>query len=97
MQFLVLGYDAQDLEAPERRQAAREEHLESMNLLRQSGNILYAAAILDDQGQMCGSAIVANFDSRQKLDHWLESEPYVRGNVWDKIEVNQCRVAPAFI
>ena len=97
MQFLVMGYDALDEAAAERRLAARQQHLDSMNELRESGNILYAAAILNDKGQMCGSAIVASFESRKKLDQWLEVEPYVSGKVWDKIVINECRVAPAFM
>jgi uncharacterized protein YciI len=94
MQFLVVAYDGTDAEALERRLKVREAHLKSAQEMYDTGKWLYAAAILNDNGKMIGSMIVCEFPSRDELDQWLKEEPYVVGNVWQKIEVNRAQVAP---
>jgi uncharacterized protein YciI len=94
MQFLVVAYDGTDAGALERRLKAREAHLKSAQEMYDNGKWLYAAAILNDDGKMIGSMIVCEFPSRDELDQWLKEEPYVAGNVWQKIEVNRAQVAP---
>lgn len=96
MQFLLTGWDGTDAEAPARRAAARQAHLDLGDRMIASGELLYAAAILDDRGGMIGSSMVCEFSSRAALDAWLEKEPYVTGNVWQKIEVRPCKVGPSF-
>jgi uncharacterized protein YciI len=94
MQFLVVAYDGTDEGALERRLKVREAHLKSAQEMYDTGKWLYAAAILNDDGKMIGSMIVCEFPSRAELDQWLEEEPYVAGDVWQKIEVNRAQVAP---
>lgn len=65
--------------------------------MKASGKILYAVVILDEKEKMIGSMIVCDFDSRDELDAWLKEEPYVTGNVWEKIEVKPCMVPPLFL
>ena len=97
MQYLVIAYDGVDENALERRLAAREAHLTLVGEMRAAGSVLFAAAILDDSEKMIGSSIICEFSSRQELDDWLEKEPYVLGKVWEKIDINPCRVAPMFL
>ena len=53
--------------------------------------------ILNDEGQMAGSAILADFPSREALDQeWLQREPYVTGHVWQTVTVHRAQV-PAFL
>jgi len=40
--------------------------------------------------------MVVDFPSKADLDAWLKAEPYVIGNVWQKIEVLPARVPPLF-
>ncbi len=95
MQFIVTGYDGKDDGALKRRLAAREAHLAMAKEMVEKGKWLYAAAVLNDEGKMCGSVIVCDFDSREVLDkEWLDKEPYVLGNVWEKIEIRRAQVAP---
>lgn len=96
MQFIVTGYDGSDSFALERRMAAREAHLKGADEMRLAGKLLFAAALLDDSGTMIGSCLIVEFDDRTQVDHWLETEPYVTGDVWRRIEVRQCRTAPGF-
>ncbi len=95
MQFIVTGHDGTDENALDRRMAARENHLAMAEKMHKTGQWLYAAAMLNDEGAMCGSMIVCEFDSRQALEsEWLDKEPYVLGKVWETIDIVQAKVAP---
>lgn len=96
MHFLLIGRDGDDGDAFNRRMAAREAHLAGCAVLREKGQLLYAAAILSDQDKMIGSMLVMDWPSRADLDAWLKDEPYVKGDVWKKIEINSCKLAPGF-
>jgi uncharacterized protein YciI len=96
MQFLVIGRDGTDEKALERRLAVREAHIALGDKMRDVGKMLYGAAILDEQNKMIGSVLICEFDSRAELDRWLEQEPYVTGNVWHQIEIQNCKVGPSF-
>jgi uncharacterized protein YciI len=96
MKFLITAYDGNDAEALSRRMAARSAHLELGNKMIEQGELLYAAAILDDDNNMIGSSMVVDFPSRNEVDEWLRIEPYVVGGVWKNIEVKKCRPGPAF-
>lgn len=93
MQFLVTAYDGTDAEAPARRQAVREAHLAGARELTEKGNFLIGGAILNETGEMVGSAVVCEFPTRADLDAWLATDPYVTGDVWQKIEVVPFRAA----
>jgi uncharacterized protein len=96
MQWLIIARDGSDQGAPERRQAARPAHLENAARLQEQGHLLIGGALLDDDGRMIGSAAVAQFATREELDAWLRTDPYVTGGVWQKIEVIPYRVAPHY-
>jgi len=96
MQFLVTGYDGTDEKALDRRLAVRQNHIERNDELRDAGHLLYAVAILDQADKMVGSCMIFEFDSREALNEWLKEEPYIIGNVWQKIEISPCRVGPSF-
>jgi uncharacterized protein YciI len=92
-QFLVIAYDGTDPEAKARRLAARPAHLEGVRPLLESRQMLVGGAILDEAGEMTGSATIVEFPSRAELDAWLAADPYVTGDVWRRIEVRPFRVA----
>jgi len=97
MQFLILGYDGKDEKAFERRMAVRENHLTNAKTMIADGQLLYAAGILNDEGKMIGSMMVAEFDSRDEMNEkWLNNEPYITGKVWDKIKIHPVNVPPLF-
>jgi hypothetical protein len=92
-QFLVIAYDGTDPEALSRRMAARPAHLEGVKPMVASGEMIAGGALLDDAGAMIGSATIVEFADRRALDAWLARDPYVTGNVWQKIEVRPFRLA----
>ena len=93
MQFMVTAYDGKDAEAPDRRKAVRPAHLDGIKELKATGNIIAGGAILDEDGQMIGSTLYVEFDSREALDEWLNQDPYVTGGVWKDITVVPIRLA----
>ncbi|HIA54722.1 MAG TPA: hypothetical protein EYN91_22000 [Candidatus Melainabacteria bacterium] len=98
MQFVLIGRDGDDADALSRRMAAREAHLAGCAVLREKGVLLYAAALLsdDEHQKMVGSMLVMDWTSRADLDAWLKDEPYIKGDVWRKVEINPCKLAPGF-
>lgn len=87
MEFVVIGRDGTDGEAPARRQAARAAHLEGAKKLKEQGHWVSGGAILNDAGEMIGSVITVAFDSREALDQWVQNDAYVSGGVWKEIEI----------
>lgn len=93
MEFLVLAYDGTDEGALARRMAAREAHLAGVKPMVTDGRMQIGGAILDDSGRMIGSMTVVNFPDRAAVDAWLAADPYVKGGVWQRIEVRPFRTA----
>lgn len=93
MLFVVVAHDGDDAEALERRMAAREEHICQFKDGLESGQNLLGGAILDDEGTMKGSVIVVDFPSRDDLDAWIKTDPYVTGDVWQRIEIYPFKLA----
>jgi len=97
MQFLILAYDGTDSEALDRRMSVREKHLEGVRKFKKDGRHLFGGAMLDDDGKMIGSMMVVDFQSEEALrSEWLNSDPYITGNVWQKIEIKPFRVPEIF-
>ena len=97
MHFIITGHDGNDAEALERRMNAREEHMRGVQERVKQKKLLYAAAMLDDAGTMIGSTMIVDFESREVLDRYLATEPYVTGKVWKHIDVTPCKVPPLFL
>lgn len=93
MDFLVLGYDGTDSEALARRQAAREAHLAGVKRLKAAGNYHVGGPLLNEAGQMTGSAMVMSFENREALNQWLAQEPYTLQKVWATVEIKPMHVA----
>lgn len=94
MHFIVIAYDSKDKKAIERRKAVREEHMRLVKEMFDSDKWLYAVGILNNDNIPIGSMVVCDFPSREELEgQWLKKEPYILGNVWEKIEINKAEVA----
>jgi uncharacterized protein YciI len=93
MTYVVIAHDGSDAEAKARRLATRPAHLARIARYVERGQILVGGAILDDQGDMVGSIVLADFPTREELDAWLTGDPYVTEAVWQDIEVRDFRPA----
>lgn len=89
MQFVIIGMDGDDDDAPARRHAARQDHIAAGDALLASGNLLYGAALSHDDGTMKGSMYVVSFPSEKELREWIDKEPYVVGKVWQDITIHK--------
>ncbi len=96
MQFLLTAYDGIDEKATERRLSNRDAHIKFSNELVSKKQMLFGVALLNDKGEMIGSSIVYDFPSREELEQALKDEPYILGKVWQKIEIEPCKIGPSF-
>jgi len=92
MEYLVMAYDGKDADAKSRRLQARKAHLDGVQSMIEVGTFINGGAILDEQGEMIGSTLYVNFESRTDLDQWLQTDPYVTGGVWVDVEVKPIRL-----
>ena len=88
MQFMIKALDGENKLA--KRMKVRPRHLEGMEKLR--SHIICAGGLLDNEGKMKGSVLILDFPSRDDLDSYLASEPYVVEQVWEKIEIETMNV-----
>lgn len=95
MAFLIKAHDLPD--ALSRRMEVREKHLAALAGYKEAGKVLYAAAMLDDAGNLCGSLMAVDM-TREEIDALLAAEPYLHNNVWDKarMEIIPIKPAPGF-
>ncbi len=95
MPFLIKAHDLPD--ALPRRMEVREKHLAALASYKEAGKVLYAAAMLDDAGNLCGSLMALDM-TREEIDALLAVEPYLANNVWDKsrMEIIPIKPAPGF-
>ncbi len=93
MQYVIHAYDYTDEQALERRMAARPAHFEGVRSLKTNGNFVIGGALLDNKGTMIGSMMVVEFNTEDDLNQWLQQEPYIVGNVWERIDVKPFRRA----
>ncbi|WP_404404092.1 YciI family protein [Pelagibacterium halotolerans] len=91
-QFALVAYDHTDAGALDRRVACRKAHLDRLRDLARKGNFLSGGVILNDDGKMIGSNAHFQFDNRQDLDAWLETEPYVTERVWARVDVREVKL-----
>ena len=94
MQFAIIAKDGTDTEALKRRLKVRDAHIRNTD--ENMDHMVMAAATLNNEGDMNGSIMIVEFPSRQDLDDWLNTEPYVTGDVWRDITVLPCKVGPSF-
>lgn len=88
MQFMIKALDGENKLA--KRMEVRPRHLEGMEKLQ--SHIICAGSLLDNEGKMKGSVLILDFPSRDDLDSYLASEPYVVEQVWEKIEIETMNV-----
>ncbi len=92
-QFVIYAKDGIDEQAIDRRMAVRPTHFEGIKKLKEGGNYILGGAILDDNGKMIGSTMILQFETEEEFKNWYNNEPYITGNIWEKIEVSPYRVA----
>ena len=90
MQFRITAYDYTDKDALARRMEVRPRHLENILKVMENNKILCAGGITNDAGSPIGSFLIMDFASREKLDKYLATEPYITEKVWETVKVETC-------
>ena len=93
MLYLVIAKDGSDADAPTRRQAVRERHLEGARALAERGVMPLGGALLDAEGAMIGSALLLEADDEAAARAILDADVYTTGGVWQHIEIYPFRRA----
>ena len=88
MQYMIKAYDGKNM--LERRLAVRPCHLE--NMAKVPGKVICAGGLLDEEGKMKGSVLIIDFESKELLQQYLDSEPYIKERVWENVEVEPMNV-----
>ena len=92
MQFLIIGRDGSDADAPARRQAARPDHIEGLKARRAAGEVIEVGALLNDEGVPVGSAMIGEFPDIAAARAYVAAEPYTTAGVWVETEVTPLRL-----
>ncbi|MCW8835283.1 MAG: YciI family protein [Rhodospirillales bacterium] len=93
MQFFITALDGTDDAALDRRMAVREKHIENARRLKNEGFLIAGGAILDDDGRMIGSGLIAEAPDKAAVEATLNADPYVTGGVWQKIDIRPFKLA----
>jgi uncharacterized protein YciI len=91
MLYVIIGRDAAN--SLDKRLAARPDHLQRLQKLRDEGRLLLAgpfpAIDAEDPGPagFRGSLIVAEFDSLDDAQAWAQGDPYAAAGVYESVDV----------
>lgn len=96
MNFIVRGIDYTDSDALNRRMAARQAHMENIEKMYADGSLLYAGAMLNEAGDMAGSTLFLEMDSKEDVEAYIQEEAYVKGKVWEYVSIEVCKIPPLF-
>jgi len=97
MYYCIYAEDSRESLA--KRKAARQDHMQRIDILVEEGRLLLAgpfpAVDGEDPGEagFTGSLIVAEFDSLEEAREWAESDPYRTAGVYEKVTVKPFRKA----
>ncbi len=92
-QYIVKALDFTDGQALERRIKARPAHLENVKELKSKGHYFIGVALLNEAGNMIGSTMIVQFETPEALQEWIQNDPYIKAEVWDRIEIKPFKVA----
>jgi uncharacterized protein YciI len=92
-QYIMHAWDGTDEQALERRMNNRPAHFENARKLKAKGNFIFGGAMLNNEGKMIGSTMVMQFETKDELQQWLNTEPYITGRVWEKMDLMPFRLA----
>ncbi|MCB4824014.1 YciI family protein [Roseicella aerolata] len=94
MGYAVLAYDGEDAEAPARRLAARERHLQVLAVWAGDGRLAFGTPLLAADGRAVGSLMILEVPDEAGLRDYLAAEPFNNMGVWTRVETFPFRIAP---
>lgn len=70
----------------ETRKANREAHLA---YIRQTGKVVMAGPLLDDDGAMCGSLVILDVADMAEAQMWAANDPYEKAGLFASVDLKQ--------
>lgn len=92
MQYIITAYDYTDEHALDRRMSVRPDHVANIMKVKEYGKVISAGGLLDENRKMKGSFLIMEFATMELLEKYLDSEPYIKNKVWEKITIEVCNV-----
>jgi len=43
--------------------------------------------LLDEKGDMCGSLVILDVETREAAERWAEDDPYAKAGLFERIEI----------
>lgn len=84
MRFALIAIDRPD--AQEIRLNNRDAHLA---YVAESGAVETAGPFLDQDGQMSGSLLILNVDSRKEAENWVKNDPYAIAGLFATVNLRE--------
>tara|TARA_R110002124_G_scaffold100168_7_gene246858 strand:- start:5646 stop:5918 length:273 start_codon:yes stop_codon:yes gene_type:complete len=66
------------------RKATRDAHLA---YVRETGVVAQAGALLDADGEMCGSLLILDVADRAAADAWAADDPYAKAGLFSDVTI----------
>jgi uncharacterized protein len=93
MLYIVIAKDGTDPEAPQRRLAVREKHLQEVQPAVAAGIVQVGGALLNQEGIMIGSMMILEAESEEAAREFLSKDIYSKTKVWQSFEIYPFRRA----
>ena len=74
-------------EVTETRLKYRGEHRTRLHELNHQSRIVFAGPLTSDDNNVYGSLIIAEFDTLEQAQKWIEADPYAQHQVYEEIIV----------
>lgn len=71
-----------------KRLQVRSDHIAGANKLHEDGVCLHAGAIVNKEGELCGSVLFINADSEDEIRSILDQDIYTKSGVWDTVNAS---------
>jgi hypothetical protein len=86
---MTMRYALICLDRPNALQTRVENRPAHLDHLQTSGVVEQAGPFIDAAGQMCGSLIVLNVDSRAEAEAWAAADPYARAGLFASVMIQE--------
>ena len=85
--FVIIGHDVAHSSA--QRKETRAEHVDRLQALDRENRLIIAGPTPIEHGvdAMSGSVIIAEFESLEAAQTWVNAEPYLRDGVYSHVDI----------
>ena len=85
--FVIIGHDVAN--SSDQRKITRAEHVQRLQALDREQRLIIAGPtpIEHNKEAMSGSLIIADFDSLEAAQAWVNAEPYLRDGVYSHVDI----------